>query len=89
MPALVALCSKHTRALTPENFCQAMLSSLDPYTEFENVESAQEMREATLGNYAGVGLVVNRPRYSTTLTLFILTLLNYTDIVHTDFTQLH
>jgi len=47
------------------------------------------MREATLGNYAGVGLVVNRPRYSTTLTLFILTLLNYTDTVHTDFTQLH
>ena len=41
---------------------QAMLSSLDPYTEFENVESAQEMREATVGNYAGVGLVVNRPR---------------------------
>ena len=39
-----------------------MLSSLDPYTEFENVDSAQQMREATLGNYAGVGLVVNRPR---------------------------
>ncbi len=39
-------------------FCrfQAMLTSLDPYTEFENVELAEEMREMTIGNYAGIGM---------------------------------
>jgi C-terminal processing protease CtpA/Prc len=33
-----------------------MLTSLDPYTEFENVELAEEMREMTIGNYAGIGM---------------------------------
>jgi len=37
---------------------QAMLTSLDPYTEFENVEAAKVMRTQTIGNYGGVGLVI-------------------------------
>jgi C-terminal processing protease CtpA/Prc len=39
---------------------QAMLSSLDPYTEFENVEAAKVMRTQTIGNYGGVGLVITK-----------------------------
>jgi len=37
---------------------QAMLNSLDPYTEFENIEAAKVMRTQTIGNYGGVGLVI-------------------------------
>ena len=39
---------------------QAMLNSLDPYTEFENIEAAKIMRTQTIGNYGGVGLVISK-----------------------------
>jgi C-terminal processing protease CtpA/Prc len=39
---------------------QAMLTSLDPYTEFENIEAAKVMRTQTIGNYGGVGLVISK-----------------------------
>lgn len=35
-----------------------MLSSLDPYTEFEDKQLAQDMREQVSGRYGGVGLVI-------------------------------
>jgi hypothetical protein len=38
----------------------AMLNSLDPYTEFESPKAAKELRTQTSGNYGGVGLVVGR-----------------------------
>ena len=38
----------------------AMLNSLDPYTEFETPKAAKELRTQTSGNYGGVGLVVGR-----------------------------
>lgn len=41
---------------------QAMLNSLDPYTEYENVEAAKVMRTQTIGNYGGVGLVITKNR---------------------------
>ena len=37
---------------------QAMLNSLDPYTEFENIHAAETMRTQTMGSYSGVGLVI-------------------------------
>ena len=43
---------------------QAMLTSLDPYTEFENVEAAKIMRTQTIGNYGGVGLVITKNKDS-------------------------
>ena len=43
---------------------QAMLTSLDPYTEFENVEAAKVMRTQTIGNYGGVGLVITKNKDS-------------------------
>jgi len=36
----------------------SMLSSLDPYTEFEDKQLAQDMREQVSGRYGGVGLVI-------------------------------
>ncbi|KAJ1476536.1 hypothetical protein T484DRAFT_1824555 [Baffinella frigidus] len=39
-----------------ETAFQSMLTSLDPYTEFENVKVAEEMKVQTFGNYGGVGL---------------------------------
>eukprot|EP00960_Hanusia_phi_P025757 745865-Hanusia_phi.AAC.2 len=47
--------------LTETGF-NAMLSSLDPYTEFENVQAAQQMKVQTFGNYGGVGLVIAKPK---------------------------
>jgi hypothetical protein len=38
----------------------AMLNSLDPYTEFETPKAAKELRTQSSGNYGGVGLVVGR-----------------------------
>ena len=36
-----------------------MLKTLDPYTEFENVGQAKNMRESVGGRYGGVGLVIS------------------------------
>ena len=35
------------------------LHSLDPYTEFENVKLAKEVKEYVAGKYGGVGLVIS------------------------------
>ena len=37
----------------------AMLKSLDPYTEFENLGAAKMMQESVSGRYGGVGLVIS------------------------------
>lgn len=42
-----------------ETGISAMLSSLDPYTEFEGRTEAVEMNESVMGKYAGVGLVIS------------------------------
>jgi len=42
-----------------ETGVSAMLKSLDPYTEFEAKEEAQQMNEGILGRYGGVGLVIS------------------------------
>jgi hypothetical protein len=39
-----------------------MLRTLDPYTEFENVEQALELQESVSGQYGGVGLVISGDR---------------------------
>ena len=41
-----------------ETGVNAMLNSLDPYTEFEGRQEAQDMNEGISGKYAGVGLVI-------------------------------
>lgn len=38
---------------------KAMLKSLDPYTEFEDLEAAKSMQESVSGKYGGVGLVIS------------------------------
>ena len=38
---------------------QSMLSSLDPYTEFESRRETQDMKETVSGRYGGVGLVIS------------------------------
>lgn len=44
----------------------AMLRSLDPYTEFENVRATQGIQESVSGRYGGVGLVItNTPKEKT------------------------
>jgi hypothetical protein len=40
----------------------AMLQSLDPYTEFENPKATNQMRTLTTGNYGGVGLAISKLR---------------------------
>lgn len=42
-----------------ETGVSAMLNSLDPYTEFEGRNEAQDMNENVNGKYAGVGLVIS------------------------------
>jgi len=42
-----------------ETGVSAMLKSLDPYTEFEAREEAQQMTEGIMGRYGGVGLVIS------------------------------
>ena len=42
-----------------ETGVSAMLKSLDPYTEFEAKEEAQQMTEGIMGRYGGVGLVIS------------------------------
>ena len=42
-----------------ETGVSAMLRSLDPYTEFEAREEAQQMNEGIMGRYGGVGLVIS------------------------------
>lgn len=42
-----------------ETGVSAMLKSLDPYTEFEAKEEAQQMNEGIMGRYGGVGLVIS------------------------------
>ena len=41
---------------------QAMLKTLDPYTEFEEAKAAQDVRESVSGKYGGVGLVIATDR---------------------------
>ena len=41
-----------------ETGMSAMLRSLDPYTEFEGREDAQQLNEGIQGRYGGVGLVI-------------------------------
>lgn len=41
-----------------ETGISAMLRSLDPYTEFEAKEEAQQLNEGIMGKYGGVGLVI-------------------------------
>lgn len=43
-----------------ETAFQAMLSSLDPYTEFENPKAATQLAATTFGNYGGLGLEISR-----------------------------
>ena len=38
---------------------KAMLNSLDPYTEFEDLKAATAMKEQVSGKYGGVGLVIS------------------------------
>lgn len=38
---------------------KAMLTSLDPYTEFEDLKAAKSMQESVSGKYGGVGLVIS------------------------------
>lgn len=42
-----------------ETATSAMLKSLDPYTEFENMASAKAMQESVSGKYGGVGMVIS------------------------------
>ena len=37
----------------------AMLKTLDPYTEYQNLKVAQNMQESVQGKYGGVGLVIS------------------------------
>lgn len=37
---------------------KAMLQSLDPYTEFEDLNTAKTMQESVAGKYGGVGLII-------------------------------
>ena len=41
-----------------ETGVSAMLSSLDPYTEFENMQDAEAMQETITSKYGGIGLVI-------------------------------
>uniref|UniRef100_A0A0G4HMK8 PDZ domain-containing protein n=1 Tax=Chromera velia CCMP2878 TaxID=1169474 RepID=A0A0G4HMK8_9ALVE len=41
-----------------------MLSSLDPYTEFEDSSALTELREGVSGSYGGVGIVIGPDRHS-------------------------
>jgi hypothetical protein len=43
-----------------------MLRTLDPYTEFENVEQALELQESVSGQYGGVGLLISGDRLPAT-----------------------
>jgi len=42
-----------------ESGVNAMLSSLDPYTQFENVNQTRDLAMLTTGKYGGVGLVIS------------------------------
>ena len=42
-----------------ETAVAAMLKTLDPYTEFENVGAARNMQESVGGRYGGVGLIIS------------------------------
>mmetsp|Transcript_19059 Transcript_19059/g.18390 ORF Transcript_19059/g.18390 Transcript_19059/m.18390 type:complete len:1062 (-) Transcript_19059:391-3576(-) len=42
-----------------ETAVSAMLKSLDPYTEFENLGAAKNMLESVSGKYGGVGLIIS------------------------------
>jgi hypothetical protein len=44
-----------------ETGIQAMLKSLDPYTEFEGKTEALELSESVNGKYGGIGLVISGP----------------------------
>eukprot|EP00518_Triparma_eleuthera_P000507 CAMPEP_0182457754 /NCGR_PEP_ID=MMETSP1319-20130603/3249_1 /TAXON_ID=172717 /ORGANISM="Bolidomonas pacifica, Strain RCC208" /LENGTH=686 /DNA_ID=CAMNT_0024656287 /DNA_START=265 /DNA_END=2325 /DNA_ORIENTATION=+ len=52
-----------------ETGVSAMLSSLDPYTEFETRNEAADMRESVSGRYGGVGLVISGPTEASNLAL--------------------
>ena len=44
----------------------AMLQSLDPYTEYEDLMAAKAMQEQVSGKYGGVGLVIASKKYGDT-----------------------
>ena len=41
-----------------ETGVSAMLRSLDPYTEFEGRQKAQDLSDSVNGKYGGIGLVI-------------------------------
>lgn len=45
-----------------ETAVTAMLKSLDPYTEYENVVAAKSMQESVSGKYGGVGLIISNAK---------------------------
>lgn len=59
---LVDLKNGYVDTVNPEKLFEtavgAMLKSLDPYTEFENLGDAKTMAESVSGKYGGVGMVI-------------------------------
>jgi len=59
---LVDLKNGYVDTVNPEKLFEtavgAMLKSLDPYTEFENLGDAKSMAESVSGKYGGVGMVI-------------------------------
>ena len=50
-----------------ETAVNAMLKTLDPYTQFENRKDAESFQESVQGRYGGVGLVISSPRQKSNL----------------------
>lgn len=49
-----------------ETGINAMLKSLDPYTQYENVQVARNMEENVNGKYGGVGLIISQVKKTST-----------------------
>ena len=47
-----------------ESAVGAMLKTLDPYTEFENLGAAKSFQESVSGKYGGVGMIISGARKS-------------------------
>ncbi|EGB09984.1 hypothetical protein AURANDRAFT_23275, partial [Aureococcus anophagefferens] len=62
---LDALDRGYVDAVSPKALLEAavdgMLSTLDPYTQFERAREASDLVESVEGRYGGVGLVISRP----------------------------
>jgi carboxyl-terminal processing protease len=50
-----------------ETAVKSMLSTLDPYTEFENLGQAKQFQESVSGRYGGVGMIISgsKPKSNT------------------------